>query len=466
MRVITTSGRVRSRRARWSIACAALAAATCVVLGAAAPQAAADSPATAVLDWNKHAFDALNNATTNPTTPGAGLTPAVQAVHLPMVQGAVYDAVNSIAGGYEPYLDVPAAPGSASQAAAVATAAHDVLVAVLNQTPLTATFTQAVRDAIIDRLDDLEADSIAAATAADGAQAVADGIDAGEAAAAAMILDRTGDGRWGPFRFTCGDEPGQWRPVSSLVCTTPPTPPGPFNDPNAWVAKVDPFVVDSNEQFLSEGPPALNTGVYAKDYNEVKTLGAVGSTRTPEQQALVDFFQANNLEMYSRSFRTYALAQGLDVAEQARVFAKFAFSSGDALITCWESKAHWSNWRPLTAIRLGDDDLNPKTEGDPNWTQAIAATPPYPDVASGYNCGTGSFMEVAEQYFGQGRTLFTVVHPNGSTREYGHFRDVVNDTIDARVYQGIHFRFADEAGATLGRDVARWVEKHALQPAH
>ena len=462
MKVTAANTRSRPKRASWLIACILLAAVASVVLGSAAPPAAADSPATAVLDWNKHAFDALNNAPTNPTTPGAGMTTPVQAVHMAMVQGAVYDAVNSIAGGYEPYLDVPGAPGSASQAAAAATAAHDVLVAVLNQAPLTATFTAAVRQAIIDRLDLLETNSLAAATAADGASAVADGVDAGEAAAAAMIAERAGDGRWGPFRFTCGEEPGQWRPVSSLVCTTPSGP----SDPFAWVAKVKPFVVESNEQFLSQGPPALNTGDYAKQYDEVKTLGAVGSARTPEQQALVDFFQPNPVEMYSRSFRTYALAKGLDVAEQARLFAKFALASGDAFINCWESKAHWSNWRPQTAIRLGDSDGNPKTDGDANWTSAVA-NPPYPDVASGYNCATGSFMEVAEQYFGEGRTTFVVAHPNGIlTREYQHFRDVVDDTIDARVYEGIHIRSADELGAKLGRDVARWVEKHALRTVH
>ena len=276
-----------------------------IALGGASTTAAADSPQTAVLDWNKHALDALANAPTA-ATPGAGMAAPVQGVHLAMVQGAVYDAVNSIAGGYEPYLDVPAAPSSASQAAATATAAHDVLVAVLNQTPLTATFTATVRQAIIDRLDVLEDDSIADATVADGAAAVADGVDAGEAAAAAMIAARAGDGRWGAFRFTCGEEPGQWRPTTSTVCTTPSGP----SDPFAWVAKVAPFVVESNEQFLSEGPPALKSGAYAKEYNEVKTLGAQGSQRTTEQQALVDFFQANPVEMYNRSFRTYALGRG------------------------------------------------------------------------------------------------------------------------------------------------------------
>jgi hypothetical protein len=387
------------------------------------------------------------------------MTPPVQGVHLAMVQVAVYDAVNSIAGGYEPYLDVPAAPATASQAAAAATAAHDVLVAVLNQTPLTATFTATVRQAIIDRLADLEDDSIAAATVADGATAVADGIDAGEAAAAAMIAERAGDGRWGAFRFTCGEEPGQWRPATSTVCTTPSGP----SDPFAWVAKVVPFVVESNEQFLSKGPPALNSGAYAKEYDEVKTLGAADSQRTTGQQALVDFFQANPVEMYNRSFRTYALGRGLDLAEQARLYAKFTLASADAFINCWEDKAHWSSWRPLTAIRLGADDGNRKTDGDPDWTPAIP-TPPYPDVSSGYNCTTGSYMEVAETYFGHGRTTFAVVHPTGIMRTYEHFRDVWDDTIDARIYQGIHFRTADENGVQLGRGVARWVDQHALQP--
>lgn len=453
---------VRGRRGRGRAVAAlvGLAVAGAVLLGSASPSARADSPATAVLDWNKHALDALGNAP-GAAVPGAGLTPPVTGVHLAMVHGAVYDAVNSIAGGYEPYLDASPALGTASQAAATAQAAHDTLVAVLNQVPLTATFTATVRDAILARLDGLLADSLAAATSAEGASAVADGVDAGEAAAAVMIGARMGDGRWGPFRFTCGTEPGQWRPITSLEC---PTPSGP-SDPFAWVAKVEPFVLESNEQFLSKGPPALESGQYAKEYEEVKTLGAVGSVRTAEQQALFDFFQANPVEMFNRSFRTYALAQGLDVAEQARLFATLALTNADTFITCWGDKAHWSNWRPQTAIRLGDEDGNPKTDGEPTWTSAVP-NPPYPDVSSGYNCATASFMEAAERYFGQGRTTFVVAHPSGMTREYGHFRDVVDDTIDARIYQGLHFRTADETGAKIGRDVARWVEKHALRPAH
>jgi hypothetical protein len=451
--------RLRAWRARVLVG-AVLAALTTALLGGSAWTAAADSPATAVLDWNKHALDALANPPTA-GTPGAGMTPPVQAVHMAIVQSAVYDAVNAIDGGHKPYLEgLPSAPDSASKAAAAATAAHDVLVAVLNQTPLTATFTEAVRGAIIERLDALLASSIAAATAVDGASAVADGVDAGQAAAAAMIAMRADDGRWGTFRFTCGEDPGEWRPVTSTVCTTPSGP----SDPFAWVAKVDPFVVESGLQFVSRGPRELTTDAYAKEYNEVKTLGAPDSVRSAGQQAVFEFFQAPPIEMFNRAFREYATAHGLTLAEQARLFAELTLSGADSLITCWENKALASFWRPQTAIRLGDEDGNPNTDGDPNWVSAIG-TPPYPDHTSGYNCATGAYLEAAELYFGSGRTTFTLQLASGAvSRTYAHFRDVWDDTIDARVYQGIHFRSADEQGAKIGRDVARWVDKHALQP--
>jgi hypothetical protein len=476
--MLTTTKPRRSRR-DWLTACFVLTAVSVTaVLGGAAQPASADSPETAVLDWNKHALDALANGPTAGTA-GAGLPAYVQGIHLAMVQGAVYDAVNAIDGSHEAYLGgLDPAPSNASKAAAVATAAHDTLVEFLEQipTPLTTAsgvFTDEIRTAVILRLDNLRNSALAAALADEtstnptGAAArVEAGFAAGENAADAMIEARStngvpDDGRWGSFRFTCGDEPGQWRPVGVVSCTPPPTG---GSDAFAWAAKVKPFVVESNEQFLSKGPNALTSGQYAKEYNEVKALGAAGLVRTGEQLAVFNFFQANPVEMFSRSFRTYALAQGLDLVEQARLFGLFGLAGGDTNITCWEDKAHWSFWRPQTAIRLGDTDGNPKTEKVDGWTSAIA-TPPYPDHSSGYNCNTGIYMTVAELYFGQGRTNFTVSNPNGTTREYEHFRDVWEDTIDARIYQGIHFRSPDEAGVQIGRDVARWVEKHALQAA-
>ena len=445
------------KRVRWVSAVALVAALATLVLGGAAVSAQAGPPSDAVLDWNARALDALVNAP-GASVPGAGQGPTVSILHLAMVQGAVYDAVNMIDGGYKPYLDdLPSAAGSASKAAAVATAAHHVLIGMVMQPPLSS--------AIVDRLNGLYTDSIAAATVEDGAADVTAGIAAGAAAAQAMLAERANDGRYGPFRFSCGDDPGEWRPVTSTVCTTPSGP----SDPAAWVARVEPFVTESTSQFRSKGPHALTSGAYAKDYDEVKELGAVDSSRAPEQQALADFY-TNNVpppELFNRTFRTISKSEGLSLAEQARLFVMLNMAGADALISCWDDKAHWSFWRPITAIRLGDADGNPKTEGDAGWTP-YGGNPPYPEHPSGYNCATAGFMHAADAFFGKKPIAFDVVRKVAGaadvTRSYDQFRDVIDDTVDARIYQGIHFRAADVQGAEIGKDVARWLDKHYFEP--
>ena len=428
-----------------------------VVVGGAASSAQAVTADDAVLDWNRYAVEALVNAPAAPT-PGLGQGPTVAILHLAMVQGAVYDAVNMIDGGHDAYLDdLPAAPGSASKSAAVAKAAYDVLVGASMTPPLTA--------AIIERLGNLYDDSIDAALLEDGAINVAAGIAAGQAAAAKMLSERAADGRYGPFRFTCGDDEGEWRPTTSLVCTTPSGP----SDPNAWVAKVEPFVLESTSQFRSKGPHDMKSGAYAKDYNEVKQLGAVGSQRTPEQNALAGFFTNTTSppEMYNRTFRSVAASEGLGLVEQARLFAMLNIAGADGIINCWDDKAHWSFWRPITAIRLGDQDGNPKTEADPSWA-SLSGNPPYPEHASGYNCITGAFMHTAAAFFGKKPVAFDMVRivagEANQTRHYDQFTDVIDDTIDARVYLGIHFRAADVQGAEIGKDVARWLDQRFFRP--
>jgi hypothetical protein len=442
------------RNLAWAlVVSAALTVAVASVLGAAS-SAQAGPPEDAVLDWNQHAAEALINAPSAPT-PGAGQGPTVSIIHLAMVQGAVYDAVNSIDGGHAPYLDdIPSAPATASIPAAVATAAHHVLVGAVMVPPLSA--------GIVTRLNTLYAASLAALP--DGAAKTA-GIAAGEAAAARMLAERAADGRYGPFRFTCGEDAGEWRPTTSLVCTTPSGP----SDPNAWVARVEPFVLESTSQFRSKGPHALESGAYAKEYDEVEELGAAGSQRTPEQNALAGFFTNNTSppEMYNRTFRTVAASEGLTIVEQARLFGMLNLAGADALINCWDDKAHWSFWRPVTAIHLGDQDGNHKTDGDPSWTP-LSGNPPYPDHPSGYNCITGAFFNTAASFFGKKPLAFDIVRivagePN-QTRSYAQFTDVIDDTIDARVYQGIHFRAADVQGAEIGKDVSRWLVQNFFEP--
>jgi hypothetical protein len=420
--------------------------------GGAPDRTSEPATANAIRDWNRHAVTALNNPrATTPPTPGAiagaGQAPPVAELHLAMVQGAVYDAVNAIDGRHEPYLaGLPAVSPTASIEAAAVTAGYDVLVEVV-----VLGLPSALQQPIFDWLDPLYTASLAAI---DPGDAKDEGIAVGAAAAQRMLATRANDGRFGSFSFTPGTGPGRWRPTSGI------------NDPFAWVAKVGPFVLERQSQFRTEGPKRLESAGYAKEYNEVKALGGNGTTtpslRTPEQSALANFYTVNPVELFNRTFRVVAEDQGLTLVEEARLFAMLNVAGADAFINCWDDKAFWNFWRPVTAIQLGNVDGNPRTIGDENWMSLVAA-PPYPEHPSGYNCVTGAFMHTAKAFFGKNKMGFSVERvapgvPN-VTRAYERFTDVVQDTINARVYQGIHFRSADEQGAWIGRKVARWLDK-------
>ena len=426
-------------------------------------QAAAAAPSNVVLNWNATAAAALFNAPTA-VPPGAGQATPVAAIHMAMVQGAVFDAVNSIEGGYEPYLDVPSAPPGASVDAAVATAAKRVLKKVI---PLVAPLTDpAVRDAILAGIQTQFETELAAIPAG---SAKRQGRQAGRAAATAMLEDRMGDGQYPstPFMFTEGTGVGEWRPTNGV------------SDPFAWVANVRPFTLKSTSQFRTDGPLAVTSDEYAEEYAEVQALGAaIDSSRTPEQTALATFYLPSPIEMFNRTFRTISVSTSLDVADQARLYAMLNLAGADALINCWDDKEFWHFWRPVTAINLGASDGNPETVKDAAWAPFIStipgpvagtflATPPYPDHPSGYNCATSSMMHAAKRFFGNNKMTFTVERtPGGTARTYTRFTDVVRDTIDARIYLGIHFRAPDVQGATLGKNVANWVASHYLKPSY
>jgi hypothetical protein len=243
-----------------------------------------------------------------------------------------------------------------------------------------------------------------------------------------------------------------------------------INDPFAWVAKVDPFVLDEPSQFRSQGPRHLSSGAYANEYDEVKALGAAeNSSRNPEQEAIAQFYTNNvsPVELFNRTFRSISASEGLTVVDEARLFGMLNLATADTLINCFSDKEHFSFWRPITAIHEGDNDGNRFTVGDPTWAP-LQATPPYSDHASGYNCATGAMMYTGKAFFGTNDMSFDVVRPNvptvpNASRHYEQFTAVIDDTIDARVYQGLHFRSADVQGARIGRDVARLLSTKFLR---
>jgi len=399
----------------------------------------ASARADAVTDWNQIAAAALQSPGTA-TPPGAGQG-AVSTVHLAMVHGAVYDAVNAIDGGHEPYMSSPPAEPWYSQDAAVAAAARYVLVNGGLGVPAA-------------RMPLIEAAYATALLAIPDGPAKAGGIATGESAAADMLAARAGDGRFGPFRFGESTLPGAWRLV----------PPATVTDPGAWLKDVTPFVLRSPDRFRGRAPHDLGSRAYAADFNEVKEIGrATSSTRTPDQTAAAEYWGTTNATATIASIiRSVASGQGGTLADHARLLARVYTNAADALIVTWRDKARYSSWRPFTAIREAASDGNDATEADPDWT-ALIASPPYPEHPSGLSTFGSAVADTMQHFYGRDEAAFSGTTPGGVTRQFTSFSQLRNDIVEARIWSGVHFRFADTEAAKIGRKVAHWGNRHAFR---
>jgi hypothetical protein len=401
--------------------------------------------ADAVADWNAIAVQA-----TVTTCPAPVCVPAIPArpgptgvLDIAMVQAAVYDAVQAIERRFKPYhVVIPAASGS--PVAATAKAAHDVLV---SRFPWQAAFLDMTYHQYLDSHFLEEND---------------DGVAVGATAAAGIIALRANDGSFPnppPPDFTGGTALGVWRP----------TPPAfaPMLAP--WLATVTPFTIKSPSQFRPQPPPALTSPEYTRAYNEVKDMGALNnSSRTFEQTDLAQFWAANYPVLWNRVLRDIANAHVDNIGDSARLFALVDLAVADAVITAWDSKVTYVFWRPSTAIQLGEFDGNPRTDGDPTWAPLVV-NPAYPDYTSGANNVTGSATRALALFFGTDEMTFDVTTTNTGptvvdTRTYNSFSDVAEDVVNARIYEGIHFRFADTLARKQGKHVAQWAFSHFLRP--
>jgi hypothetical protein len=282
------------------------------------------------------------------------------------------------------------------------------------------------------------------------------GIRVGEAAAAAMIAARTDDGRFGAFRFVAGSGPGVWKPVLPAFAS----------DPNAWVKDVRPFLLDEASQFRSDGPDKLTSRAYARDFNEVKSVGSLTSTtRTADQTLAARYWAENPPATWSRIIRSLSAAKGLSIDENALLYAEAYLAAADAFIAVWDEKAHYSFWRPITAIREADTDGNPATEQDANWLPLLA-TPPYPDHPSGHLGLSGAFVDTFRDFFGTDAIGWTDTNAAGLTRSYTNLGDTLDEIVNVRIWTGIHFRNADEAAVRIAKRIVKWSERHYFEPLH
>ena len=400
----------------------ALALAGSVAFVAAPARAAATSTPNAVVTWNVHAQTAIYEV--------ARQSPTATARSFAMVQGAVYDAVNAIEGTpYEPYLVAPRSRRGDSAPAAVATAAHHVLLSMF----------PAQAESLRLRYDE------ALAAIPDG-RSKRGGIAVGEAAAAAMIAARRDDGAFSDATWKVGTAPGEWRP----------TPPG-FLQVGAWFAFLKPFVIRDPADFRTPGPPALTSARYARDQNEVKALGSATSTvRTQDQTEAAIWWDDPRLVEWEIK-RQLATTHRLGMMQAARMFAMVDVAAADSLIACYQEKWLWSLWRPVTAIPLADTDGNPATAPDPAWTP-LRVTAPSTEYPSGHACFTSATTMAMRRFFGRDNLRFSAHSADsGTTRHYDSLSVAMAELMEARIWAGVHYRTAvvdgERLAATVTRDV-------------
>ncbi|MDQ3042461.1 MAG: vanadium-dependent haloperoxidase [Acidobacteriota bacterium] len=388
-----------------------------------------------VFQWNRVLQETVR-------TPGQQPATIFAVRSFAMMHAAMFDAVNSIDGSYTPYLtDVPGTRHASIEAAA-AQAARDVLVGLYP-----------TRTAIYDA-------ELAASLAGIEETSKQQGIRVGHIVATHLLVVRANDG-WNvtPPPYVLPLTPGNWQPVAPATAAGFTQYPG-----------VTPFAIISNTQFAPAAPPTLTSDIYTRDFNEVKKIGsATSATRTADQTKVAQLWANVNTPtiatfVWNNVARTVAISRNNTTAENARLFALLNIALHDALQTTMTSKFHYGLWRQVTAIRRADEDGNPDTAPDVNWT-SLLTNPPYPSYAGNMASYT-SQSTILALVFGRDDIPFqhTWDGAGGATRSYVGFTAMADEQANSRIYGGIHFRFDNVAGQSAGRNVANYLFLNFMKP--
>jgi len=402
-----------------------------ILLGAALRGAAAD----VVIEWN------IAMTHFSEIQPPPGIPPYADSRVFAMAHLAMQDAFDEAKGATAhnwPHH------GPAQAEAAIAQAAHDVLV---NQFP------EGAAD-----FDALLATQLAAMP--DGA-AKTKGIAIGADAAADMLANRANDGSATPTApYTPGPNPGDYQ-------FTPPFDGPPFNgfaDAVLW-GKVRPFALKRSNQFRAPPPYKVTDLAYTFDVNEIKVLGVLGgSSRTMDQTNIALFWYESSSYAWNRVARVLDAGKPKTLAEHVKLFANLNAAIADAYLSAIESKYTYNFWRPITAIRRADTDGNDLTVADPAW-EPLFLTPPLPDYPSAHSSAGGAASVVLIAAFGDENdftlpSTMSLPFPQVTPRTYHRISDAAKENAYSRMLVGIHFRLACEMGLAQGYDVGSWVVKH------
>lgn len=380
--------------------------------------AISDAAADAITDWNVRSGHVVADAK-------LGTPPAIRVMAI--VQTAALDAVNAVA-------TPPAASRTPSTSAPVASV--DAAVAAAHRVALTA-LVPSQRSAV-------EAAYLSALSAVAEGPGKRLGIAAGEHAANAVLAARAGDGAVVPETYRPPTTVGRYVPTA-----TPAVP--------QWGQR-KPWLMASAAQFRPGPPPALSSDAWARDFNEVKALGArSGARRDAAQDAVARFWEYSLPPIYHGVVHSVAVAPGRDVARNARLYAAVAQAMDDAMIAVFDAKYHYQFWRPATAIRNGDIDGNDATERDAAWAPLID-TPMHPEYPSAHSILAAAVGAVLEAEVGDGAMpVLATTSPtaSGAVRRWTAIEDFVREVSDARVYEGVHFRTSTEVGMAMGRQIGK-----------
>jgi PAP2 superfamily len=382
-----------------------------------------------VTRWNTVATDAF--------TPSQGTNPMAQSRTLAIMHAAIHDALNAIDRRFEAYTPGIDEAKGASVEAAVATAARDVLMALL---PDQAALVEAAYSRTL-------------AAVSEGPAKTA-GIAIGQRSAGANITRRQEDGfaKATHPEYIPRQGPGEYQF----------TPPFNFAAQPSW-GRVKPFIIDLGEHAV-EGPQRLSGIQYARDLAYVKAIGEIDSTiRTAEQSEIAQFWYEDSPLGWNRIANTAVRQQRLDPWSAARAFALINFAMADGFIAGFEAKYRFRFWRPETAIREAASDGNPITEADATW-QPFLITPPVPDYPSTHTVLGWAAAQVLIELLGdQVRFSADSLTLPGINRHFKGFSAAAEENGQSRIYSGIHFRHAVKDGRRQGRSVGQAVAG-ALQP--
>lgn len=380
-----------------------------------------------VLEWNTYALRSVVTA---------GSPPPMVSRNLAIMHSAVFDAVNSIQGGYKPYKFQMTSPAGASAEAAAVGAAYEVLVKLYPKQKAT--------------LDTYLSNSLA--QIGDG-QPKTDGLDVGRAIAASTLALRSTDGAGKTVVYTPETVPGQWRPTAPEFKTAALP---------QWKDLLC-FTMTDGEQFRPSAPPVLTSRQYAREVNEVKALGRRNSRQRTADQTEIARFWADDAGTYTPPGRWNQLTQGIaarknqSLLKNARTFALLNLALADGAIVAWDCKYTYSTWRPIDAINNADTDNNPATKAQKGW-QPLITTPNHPDYVSGHSTFSGAAAQVLTQVYGKKISFTTnTIGLAGVTRSYESFNRAADEAGMSRIYAGIHTRSANEAGRSAGRSLGKYV---------